>query len=389
MMAWTDEFSYLLTPLSGFDGSGEDDSVQYADYLRVFRKDFPDIDDADIVLVGVEESRRATEKSLSKAPGAIRNELYELFHHGSDLVIADIGNITAGAHPHDTDHALKTVVKNLLKRNVLVIILGGSQELTFANYSAYEVLESSVNLAVVDALVDLGEFREDLSPENFLSKIVLHDPSYLFNLSILGYQTYCANPASLGLIEKLFFDAHRLGALSGDLKLCEPLMRNADILSIDVNAIADSSAPGTGHPNGFSGSQLCQIARYAGLSDQVSSIGFYNYNPAADRNGQTAKLIAQSIWYVIEGFSHRQREFPAVNKKNFVEYRVHMPDGRDEMIFYKSKRTDKWWMNVPYSGAGKSIHLKHHLVPCSYADYELATSGELPDMWWRTYQKLG
>lgn len=388
-MAWTDEFSYLLTPLSGFVGSGDDDSVQYADYFRVFENDFPDLDDADIIFVGVEESRRSAEKSCNKAPNAIRRELYKLFHHGTDLVLADIGNIAAGENPFDTDHALKTVVKHILKRNTLVIILGGSQELTFANYSAYEVLESSVNLAVIDSMIDLGEFREDLSPENYLSKIVLHDPSYLFNLSVLGYQTYFANPTALGLIEKLFFDAHRLGAITGDLKVCEPLMRNADILSVDMNAVADSSAPGSGQPNGFSGSQLCQMARYAGLSDQVTSIGFYNYNPDLDRNGQTAKLIAQSMWYVIEGFSHRQREFPAVNKKNFIEYRVHMPDGRDEMIFYKSKRTDKWWMNVPYSGAGKGIHLKHHLVPCSYADYELATTGELPDMWWRTYQKLG
>ncbi len=388
-MAWTDEFSFLLTPLEGFDRLGEPDSVQYADYLRVFEKDFPDIDDADIILLGVEESRRCSEKACKAAPNAIRKEFYKLFHHCKDLVIADIGNIAPGAHPHDTDHAVKTVVQNILKRNALVVILGGSQELTFANYTAYEVLESSVNLAVIDSMIDLGEFRDDLSPENYLSKIVLHDPSYLFNLSVLGYQTYFANPTALSLIEKLFFDAHRLGGLTGDIKSCEPLMRNADLLSIDINAVADSSAPGTGQPNGFTGSQLCQMARYAGLSDQITSIGFYNYNPATDNNAQTAKLIAQAIWYAVEGYSHRQREFPAVNKKNFIEYRVHMPDGRDEMIFYKSKRTDKWWMNVPYSGAGKGIHLKHHLVPCSYTDYELATSGELPDMWWRTYQKLG
>ena len=389
-MSWTDDFAYLLQPLSANLVPEEKPSEQLGGFIELHSLDhFPNLDEVDIVLLGIKESRRSPNQSSPKSPDVIREKLFPLFHHAPKIKIADLGNIAPGDTPHDTDHAVKLVVKHMLDRNIAVIILGGSQELTFANYAAYEVLESTVNLAVIDGSIDLGEFREDLSPSNYLSKIVLHDPSYLFNLSVLGYQTYLSQPSSLALIEKLFFDAHRLGSLISDMKTTEPLLRNADVVSFDINAIQNAYAPGSGQPNGFTGEQACQMARYAGLSDKTTSIGFYNYDEAKDPLRQTAMLIAQMVWYTLDGFSHRQREFPLFSKKNFLEYKVHLPDGKDEMIFYKSKRTDKWWMNVPYAGGAQGKMGRHHLVPCSYSDYEQAGRGDVPDMWWRTYQKLG
>lgn len=389
-MNWTDDFSFLLKPTQATlpeEGTSED---LIGNLLDIHTENhFPDLENIELVLLGIKESRRSQKSEVAHAPDAIREKLYSLFFNGEKLKIADVGNIEEGSTSHDTDSAVKTVVKSLLEKNIAVVILGGSQELTFANYTAYEVLETTVNLAVIDSGIDMGEFRDDLSPHNYLSKIVLHDPSYLFNLSILGYQTYLSDPASLVLLEKLFFDAHRLGSLTSDLKIAEPLLRNADVISFDINAVRDASAHGTGQPNGFSGDQVCQMARYAGMSDKMTSMGFYNYDPSTDPSGQTAMLIAQMIWCAIEGFSFRQREFPLFSKKNFLEYKVHLPAGNDEMVFYKSKRTDKWWMNVPYAGGYQGKLGRHHLVPCSYSDYELACRGDVPDMWWRTYQKLG
>jgi hypothetical protein len=166
------------------------------------------------------------------------------------------------------------------------------------------------------------------------------------------------------------------------------LFRNADLVSFDLDAFANASAPGSFQPNGFSGAQACQMARYAGVSDKTTSIGFYNYNPENDPTGQTAMLLAQMVWYAIEGFISRQKEFPFLAKTNFLEYKVHLPEGKNEMIFFKSKRTDKWWVNVPYAAKKKKNLDRHHLVPCNYSDYELACKGDVPDIWWRTYQKL-
>lgn len=389
-MSWIDDFSFLVKPVSQEMADEGSSPELLSNFIDVHTPDhFPDLDKVEVVLLGINESRRSDKPGINEAPDAIREKLFQLYYHGNPVAIADIGNIEPGNTPYDTDHAVKTVVKSLIERNIAVIILGGSQEMTFANYTAYEVLETTVNIAIVDAALDMGEFRQEISPSNYLSKIVLHDPSYLFNLSVVGYQSYLADPASLALMEKLFFDAHRLGALTPQIKVSEPLLRNADLVSIDVNAIRAAAAPGTAQPNGFSGEQICQMARYAGMSDKTSSLGIYNYNPSSDPTGQTAMLLAQMVWCALEGFSYRQREFPLYSKKNFLEYKVHLPEGNNEMLFYKSKRTDKWWMNVPYAGGSHGKLSRHHLVPCSYSDYELACKGDVPEMWWRTYQKLG
>ncbi len=390
-MSWVDDFSFYLTPIDLGSKNEVEESRRYDAYVDVHTPDhFPDIEEADIVILGVEDGRRA---GLPKADGgsdAIRSEFYGLFHHGNDIKIVDLGDIKGGKEPYDTDAAVKKVVETLIDHNIPVVIIGASQDITYPAYSAYHILETTVNLAVIDFKVDLGEFRDDLSSENYLSKIVIHDPSYLFNLSVLGYQTYQTNPATLELIDKLYFDAHRLGVVANDLKMTEPLLRNADVVSFDLNAVSNQALSGTHQPNGFSGEAFCQMARYAGLSDKATCVGFYNYRPDRDTGGQGAALVAQALWCLLDGFSYRQKEFPFINKKQFVEFKVQMPNEGEHLSFYKSKRTDKWWMNVPYSSrAAKRKLNRHHIVPCSYQDYEVACKGEVPDMWWRTYQKLG
>jgi len=140
-------------------------------------------------------------------------------------------------------------------------------------------------------------------------------------------------------------------------------------------------------PNGFTGSEACQLARYAGFNDKLSSIGFYEFNPAYDSNGQTAMLMAQMVWYFADGFYNRKKDFPLTPKTQFIIYKTSLKHDDHELVFVKSKKSDRWWMQVPYPTAG-SRNERFHLVPCRYEDYKTAVSGEMPDLWWRTYQKL-
>jgi hypothetical protein len=190
-------------------------------------------------------------------------------------------------------------------------------------------------------------------------------------------------------MEKLLFDVNRLGDFYGNVAVSEPIIRNANLLSFDISAIRSSDACGNGNagPNGFYGEEACQICRYAGMSDKLTSIGFYEFNPAYDSNGQTAMLLAQMIWYFIDGFYHRKKDFPLQPKSQFLIYRASLKDNTHELVFVKSKKTDRWWMQVPYP-VGNSKNERYHLVPCRYEDYQIAVSGDMPDLWWRTYQKL-
>ena len=245
---------------------------------------------------------------------------------------------------------------------------------------------------VIDSHFDLDENSDDTIETNsasYLNKIFLHQPNFLFNFSNIGYQTFFVNQESLKVMDKFYFDVHRLGGFTNSVSTAEPIIRNANMISFDISAIKSSDAAGNGNasPNGFYGEDACQIARYAGMNDKLSSIGFYEYNPDHDPKGQTAMLLSQIIWYFIDGFYNRKKEFPLLPKSRYITYRTSLKDGSHELVFIKSKKSDRWWMQVPYP-TGSSRNARHHLVPCRYEDYQLANAGEMPDLWLRTYRKL-
>ncbi|RFZ92111.1 arginase [Mucilaginibacter conchicola] len=378
-----------ITPKNGYYTS------QLGDKIEHYSVDFPSMEDkVDIAIIGVQEDRNAINNSgCALAPDYVREKLY-LLHEGSyNTKIVDLGNIARGETVVDTYYALKAVVEELMKKDIVPIIIGGGQDLTYAQYLGYEHLEQKVDLLVIDSQFDL---EEDIHPEtietssnSFLNKIFLHEPNYLFNYSNMGYQTYFASQDSLRVMDKLYFDVHRLGELTGKMEVSEPIIRNANMLSFDMGAIrsSDAAANANAKPNGFYGEEACQICRYAGFNDKLSSIGFYEFNPAYDTNGQTAMLLSQMIWYFIDGFYNRKKDFPLNPKSQYLIYKTSLTHDDHELVFVKSKKSDRWWMQVPYPSGG-SKNERFHLVPCRYEDYRTATSGEMPDLWWRTYQKL-
>lgn len=353
--------------------------------------DFPDYLQTDIALLGIPDDRNAlNNEGCGLAPNAIRKYLYQLYPGPYPLRIIDLGNLKTGHSVTDTYFALSSVVAELIANNVLPVILGGSQDMTFANYQAYQSLGQIINIVSVDPLFDLGRSEEELTSRSFLSSIILHQPNYLFNFANIGYQTYFIDQDALKLMKNLYFDTYRVGIVRENLEEVEPIVRNADLLSFDISAIRNSDAPGNANatPNGFYGEEACQIVRYAGLSDKLTSIGFYEVNPRFDPTGQTAHLVAQMIWYFIDGYYNRAHDFPFRNEEDYLKYRVNISDHKEEIVFYKSKKTDRWWMEIPLQPEQKIKYQRHYLVPCSYKDYQIACENDIPDRWWMVYQKL-
>ena len=66
-----------------------------------------------------------------------------------------------------------------------------------------------------------------------------------------------------------------------------------------------------------------------------------------------------------------------------------MNDNASEIVFYKSLKSDRWWMEVPCADTERrERYLQHTLIPCSYADYEHAMHNEIPPLWWHYYNRL-
>ncbi|SER13269.1 formimidoylglutamase [Pedobacter rhizosphaerae] len=392
-MSLTDFFSPInpesFTPKRGFLTS------QLGMRAQIFTESFPDLEEEtfDLAIFGVLDGRSAVNnEGCALGPDYFREKFYKLNEGAFSCRIVDLGNIKHGATIADTYIAVKMAVAELVKRDIIPIIIGGGQDLTYAQYMGYEDLEQKVDLVIVDNQFDIDDDNEDgiaTRSDCYLNKIFLHQPNYLFNFSNIGYQTYFVNQESLSVMDKLYFDVHRLGEFAQDITLTEPIIRNANMISFDMGAIRSADAAGNANttPNGFDGEEACRLARYAGMNDKLSSIGFYEFNPAYDSNGQTAFLLAQMVWYFVDGFYARKKDFPLSPKSQFIIYRTSLKDGSGEMTFVKSKKSDRWWMQVPYP-SGQSKNERYHLVPCRYDDYQTAVNGDMPDLWWRTYQKL-
>jgi len=354
-------------------------------------KNFPDLAKVALAIVGVKDGRKAiNNEGCSKAPDKVREYLYKLYGQPNMPYMADLGNVEQGHEIADTYYALSNIVTELIKKNITPIIIGGGQDLTYANYTAYQNLEQTVNLVSIDPIFDMGMLEQPIDSNSYLGSIILHQPNYLFNYSNVGYQTYLTDEASIDLMNKLYFDTYRLGMFKYNMEEVEPIVRNADMLSFDVSAIRMSDAPGCANalPNGFYGEEACQIMRYAGISDKLSSVGIYEYNPEFDLRGQTAHLLAQMIWCFMDGYAQRKDDFPISPKKDFAKYHVMVEEEKYEIVFYKSPKSDRWWMEVPYPSKKNAKYERHYLVPCSYKDYQFALNNGMPDKWWQTFQKL-
>ena len=355
--------------------------------IHTIQNGVPSLDEVAVAIVGVKEGRNSVNNNgCGEDLSEIRKEFYELFPGKWSLKIADLGNIEAGNKVEDTYYAVADVVSSLVKKNITVVLIGGSQDITYANYRAYDKLDQTINLSVIDNRFDLGTIEEDLSANSYLSKIIMEEPNNLFNYSNLGYQTYFNSQEEINLLQNLYFDTFRLGEVK-KLELVEPILRDADIVSIDIGAVRLSDAPGNKNavPNGFYGEELCAIARYAGISDKVTSFGIYEFNGRYDNNNQTSSLIAQTIWYFIEGVNFRAKDYPYSCKENYQKFSVILEDD-DPINFYKSDKSGRWWMEINLISNNK--YKRHALIPCAYQDYAQALEQKIPERWYKAQQKL-
>lgn len=351
----------------------------------------PELEGAQIAIFGLpDDPGHGDSRGCNAAPAAVREQLYALHMPARSMRIVDLGDLLPGHSEQDTRHALSEIVAELISMAIVPIILGGGQGHALAQYMAYERLERTANLVCIDPRFDLGVADQPLDSESYLGHIVLRRPSFLFNFSNLGYQTYLVDQPGIELMEKLYFDVHRLGELRGDITEAEPVLRNADMLVVDMNAVRASDAPGTTRPgpNGFHAEELCQLMRYAGVSEKISSVGIYEMVPKRDRDGVTAQLAAQMVWCFLDGYRSRTNDLPWLDRDRFTKFRVPIKGHEQDLVFYKSSVSDRWWMDVPVKPDHGARFERHHLVPCGLGDYRMACREEVPDRWWRTYQKL-
>lgn len=224
-----------------------------------------------------------------------------------------------------------------------------------------------------------------LSEDN-VPKIVIEREA-LIDFSYIGYQSYRTNPLYLQELNNRYFEDLRLGVFRQENALAEPLIRSKEYTFLDLRSVRISDFPNNplSLPNGLYAHEICQIARYIGMSQKLKTLFIYGIPSELKSNLASGELTAEIIWHVVEALSANIDEDLESNAKDelFLRKIVSMGHDGQELIFVTSRATGRWWMEVPNIKLSKNV-----AVPCSYSDYTTACSGDVPMRWLFFFQKL-
>lgn len=367
----------FLTPLNRSEISGDNGykEGQIGKAIKVYEDEFPGLDEVDVVIVGCADQRGAALLHPSTAPFAVRSEFYNLYYWHQDVRMADIGDVKTGKSSADTYAALKMVLYELKEAGKTAVVLGGSHDLTLAQYHAFADGKKPIDAVSVDALIDIN-LESPFRAENFLMEMLTAEPNFMQHYNHIGFQSYFVHPRMLETMDKLRFDCFRVGTVKEHIEEMEPVIRNCSLLSFDISAMARAFAPAN-HltPNGLNGEEACTLMQYAGMSPNISSIGLYGYRPEQDVEHLTAKQLSQMIWYFLDGYSRNKREAKLEERESFNEFHTTFSDV--DTVFLQSKKTGRWWMQLP----------EGQFIACSYKDYLVASHNELPERWLRAQER--
>ncbi len=328
--------------------------------VRLFRAKDTHMDGVQVALVGTEEA----------IGQQVREYLYRMEGAFPEATVADLGHFRRGDAA-----SLRAVVFDLVSAGILPIVIAAEDELARAHFLAHEDTKSAVSLAVVDEQLRMADATTSSTEQCVYTPLLQPRHPRLFHFGLIGYQIHQVPEAWIHYLTEQHFDVLRLGKSRTALEEAEPILRDADLLCFHLAALKAAEAPAVlrPSPSGYTWEEACQLCRYAGMSDKLTSFGIYGfYKPCA----QTAHGIAQMIWYFLDGFFNRKGDFP-ISTDGLKEYVVDFRDLNFQLTFWKSTRSGRWWLQAPSASAAH--HGRHYLIPCSFQDYEAACREELPD----------
>ncbi len=335
-------------------------------------------EDIDVAILGVEACVNSPgNEGCAKAPDEVRSEFYKLRSFERDLKISDLGNIK-GKTAKDKFIALAEACYFLLENSVIPVVIGGSQDYTLALADALSRHKKTWALSIIDHCVDYLNDDGELTSGSFLSKLIEDYKGEINNSYIIGVQKYLYSLEHEKFIIGNGFEILRLGEIKGErIKNVEPRLRDSDILSLDVSSVkkADMPAQAGAMPNGLFSHEICQLAWYAGVSDNLKLFGLFELNPDKDdSHGSGTALSAQILWHFIEGISMRFKDYPYRDIESYSIYIVHIEDFDMDIRFFNNPQNDRWWVEMPDENSKV-------IVSCSKADYDNALKNELPEKW--------
>ena len=352
--------------------------------LHTETKGLPELKGLDVAIIGLHEYRNSFFANTQYDINSFRKEFYGLYPGNWSVKIADLGDLPNGSTVNDTYFAVKEIGYHLKQMNIIPIFIGGSHDMIFPLYQVFQDFEQLVNVVSVDRSFDFSQEDELISGRSYMSRIIMDKPNLLLNYTNLGYQNYYCATEEKDLMNKLYFDGIRLGGVLDNVSSTEPVFRDADIVGLDMKCLSWQATADhlKGHPNGIDSRTICALTRYAGISDRVSFMGIHEL-PSTPMMDQ---LLAQMVWYFLEGFCLLYNEYPVAVNQGFIKYSVTLSD--QTMVFYKSERSQRWWLELTNDSHLNNKLKKASLIACTENDYVSATHDNVPERWYNAMRRM-
>ncbi|MDR2910017.1 MAG: arginase family protein [Bacteroidales bacterium] len=338
------------------------------------------IQNVDVVILGIPCFEGIWDESKIKSINKIREELYSLANFSGTLNIVDLGNLKSSTTTKGTYLALRDITEFFSELNIVTLILGGSSDLCAGICDAFSK-EIFFTFSSIDAQLDVKKGRESFGSSNYLTHIFMKTPN-LFQFNLLGYQRHLVAP-ELFLKTNEFGNHLSLGEIHDDIKKAEPVLRNTNILAFDIRSVKSAEIASNNHtnPNGLQSDEMCQLAKYAGMSNNLKVFGLFETDTKKDRHGITYKLISQIVWYFFEGLTFRKNDRGVTGEK-VLSYEVEIDGLEKPLKFLFCENSGRWWFEI------QSFNNEKYIIACSEKEYNKALNNEIPDFWLNCVQKI-
>lgn len=285
----------------------------------------------------------------------VRNELYRLAYPFKENTLVDLGNMSSKNPEH-----IESLFSELFEAQIIPIFISSDNR----DFSAQ--LKISLKNAVTNSWAIIHPSM--ISDIDGRDELIEATESGHASFKFIGHQIHVTPAQTIREMDKLGMSSIRLGHVRQHIDSVEPWCRSLDHAMFDLNALrkTDFMAKKDNNPGGLFYEEACKICQFIGASAHLKSFGFYGYDSARDKDGQSAAVAAQLIWYFIEGY-HNHREEKAIQKSKMTQYIVHDHQNGGDIHFWKNNASGRWWLEIPGHA--------DHWISCTYEDYHAASIG--------------
>lgn len=220
----------------------------------------------------------------------------------------DLGDLEVSRNLEFDQKHLGEALAPYLDAGAFVVVLGGGHETSYGHFQGYVRAGRQVEILNWDAHTDVRELKQGQGHSGSPFRQAIEDPSGACRrYSVAGLQPHAVSRSHLEFVRRQGEVVWGNEVRPDRMVDLYRRLQAPTLVSFDLDGVKEAEAPGVSAPNpaGLASELWLQAAYHAGRSPAVDSADVVELNPAVDRDGQTARLAALTVWWLLLGRAER------------------------------------------------------------------------------------